>query len=315
MRKDYIKNLVLVLYNIQVKRSVVMIKTDALVIGKGPAGIQAAVYMKRGNIDPIVIGKGIGASEQARVIDNYYGFETIGGPELVLRGIAQAEALGIPVISDEVLSITYDTEGFVVKTTTETYLALTVLIATGSHRNIPRVKRIRNYGGKGVSYCAVCDGFFYRKKTVAVIGSADYAASEAAELVEIAEKVVILTNDEPVTGTFDPRCEIITDKVISVYGEGKVQGVELETGQLELDGIFVAIGSASSTDLATKMGIEVQNGRLIVNEEMETNIPGIYAAGDCIPGVQQIAKAVSDGCIAGYAMIAAVRAKRREANK
>ncbi|QIK70594.1 NAD(P)/FAD-dependent oxidoreductase [Erysipelothrix sp. HDW6C] len=288
-----------------------MIKTDALIIGKGPAGIQAAVYLKRGNVDPLVIGKGIGASEQARVIDNFYGFPSIGGPELIERGIDQAEQLGIPVISDEVVSIAFDEAGYSVRTTTETYQAMSVLIATGSHRNIPRIKKIRNYNGKGVSYCAVCDGFFYRKKTVAVIGSADYAASEAAELVEIAEKVYVLTNGEAPTGNFDPRCEIITDKVIAVYGEEKVGGVELEKATLDLDGIFIAIGLASSTDLATKLGVEVQNGRLVVDEEMATNLPGLYAAGDCTPGVQQIAKAVSDGCIAGYAMIAYIRHKKR----
>lgn len=288
-----------------------MIKTDALIIGKGPAGIQAAIYLKRGNVDPMVIGKGIGASEQARVIDNYYGFESIGGPELVELGIKQAEALDIPVISDEVVSIAYDADGFIVKTSQESYLAMTLLLATGSHRNMPRIKKIRNYSGKGVSYCAVCDGFFYRQKAVAVIGSGDYAASEAAELVELAETVYVLTNGEAITGTFDSRCVIIEEKVKSVLGDELVSGVELETRELDLDGIFIAIGSASSTDLAVKLGLEVSMGRLVVDEEMQTNIPGIYAAGDCTPGVQQIAKAVSDGCIAGYAMIAAIRAKKR----
>lgn len=290
-----------------------MKQVEALVIGKGPAGVQAAIYMKRGGVHPVVIGKDLGAGEQARTVENYYGFETVGGGELVEIGIRQAQALDIPVITDEVVSIAYDPDGFIVKTTQEIYKAWTVLLATGSHRNMPRIKKIRNYTGKGVSQCAVCDGFFYRGKNVAVIGSGEYAASEAAELLELCQSVVVMTNGEPITGSFDPRCIINTEKVISVYGETKVEGLETESGNIPFDGIFIAMGSASSTDLATKLGIEVQNGRIIVNEEMETPIPGLYAAGDCIPGVQQVVKAAADGCIAGYAMIATVRAHKRKA--
>lgn len=285
---------------------------EALVIGKGPAGIQAAVYMKRGGVNPVVIGKDLGAGEQARLVENFYAFESIGGAELVELGIKQAQALDIPVITDEVVSIAYDGVYYVVKTTQETFRAWTVLLATGSHRNMPRIRKIRNYAGKGVSQCAVCDGFFYRNKTVAVIGSGEYAASEAEELLALCKRVVVMTNGETVEGNFDPRCEFIHDKVDAVYGDPTVEGLVVGDENVPFDGIFIAMGSASSTDLATKLGIEVQNGRIIVNDEMETAMPGLYAAGDCIPGVQQVVKAAADGCIAGYAMIATVRAKKRE---
>ncbi|MEG0328026.1 MAG: NAD(P)/FAD-dependent oxidoreductase [Erysipelothrix sp.] len=289
-----------------------MIETDALIIGKGPAGIQASVYLKRGNVDPIVIGKGYGASEQAEVIDNFYGFTSIGGVELIERGIDQARSLGIDVADDEVTSISFDGEGYVVTTINEEYRAMSLMLATGSHRNVPRIRKIRNYAGKGVSYCAVCDAFFYRNKTVAVVGSAEYAAHEASELVEIVDKVYVLTNGEALTGTFDERCVIIDKKVKSVYGDEKVEGVEFEDqSTLELEGIFVAIGSATSTDLANKLGVYVENGRIVVNAEMETNLPGLYAAGDCTPGVQQIARAVSDGCVGGMNMISYIRNKKR----
>ncbi|CAM4277164.1 NAD(P)/FAD-dependent oxidoreductase [Erysipelothrix inopinata] len=289
-----------------------MIETDALIIGKGPAGIQASVYLKRGNVDPIVIGKGYGASEQAEVIDNFYGFTSIGGVELIERGIEQARSLGIDVVDDEVTSISFDGEGYVVTTINEEYRAMSLMLATGSHRNVPRIRKIRNYAGKGVSYCAVCDAFFYRNKTVAVVGSAEYAAHEASELVEIVDKVYVLTNGEALSGTFDERCVIIDKKVKSVYGNEKVEGVEFEDqSTLELEGLFVAIGSATSTDLANKLGVYVENGRIVVNAEMETNLPGLYAAGDCTPGVQQIARAVSDGCVGGMNMISYIRNKKR----
>lgn len=289
-----------------------MIETDALIIGKGPAGIQASVYLKRGNVDPIVIGKGYGASEQAEVIDNFYGFTSIGGVELIERGIEQARSLGVDVVDDEVTSISFDGEGYVVTTIHEEYRAMSLMLATGSHRNVPRIRKIRNYAGKGVSYCAVCDAFFYRNKTVAVVGSAEYAAHEASELVEIVDKVYVLTNGEALSGTFDERCVIIDKKVKSVYGNEKVEGVEFEDqSTLELEGLFVAIGSATSTDLANKLGVYVENGRIVVNAEMETNLPGLYAAGDCTPGVQQIARAVSDGCVGGMNMISYIRNKKR----
>lgn len=288
-----------------------MKETDALIIGKGPAGIQAAVYLKRGNVNTTVIGKDLGASETARDIDNFYGFTSIGGVELVQRGIDQALELGIDVVTDEVLSIAFDGERYTVETIQETYQAMSVLLATGSHRNIPRIRKIRNFNGRGVSYCAVCDAFFYRGKTVAVVGSAEYAAHEAAELVEIAAKVYVLTNGEPITGQFDSRCIIVEDKLKTVVGDEKVTGIETETEILACDGIFVAIGSASSTDLANKLGVGVENGRILVNENMETNMPGLYAAGDCTFGVQQIAKAVGDGCIAGMNMISYIRGIKR----
>lgn len=288
-----------------------MKKTEALVIGKGPAGIQAAVYCQRGNIETTVIGKDYGASETAREIDNYYGFTSIGGVDLIERGIDQAKQLGIDVVTDEVVGITFEGDGYRVTTVKEEYTARSVLIATGAQRSIPRVRKIRNFHGKGVSYCAVCDAFFYRGKTVAVIGSGDYAAHEASELVEVAETVYVLTNGEEPTGQFDSRCKIVTDRLKMVVGEERVTGIETESTVISLSGIFVALGSASSTDLAYKLGCATESGRIVVDENMQTNLPGLYAAGDCVFGVQQIAKAVGDGCIAGMNMVSYIRALKR----
>ena len=290
-----------------------MIECDALIIGKGPAGIQAALYMYRANINPVVIGKDLGASEQAQIVDNFYGYPSIRGPELIEIGIAQAETIGITVTTDEVLSITYDDEKFIVKTVNEVYKVISVLLATGTQRNIPRVRKIRNYHGKGVSYCAVCDAFFYRQKVVGVLGHAEYAAHEASELVEICDQVYVFTDGLEPTGNFDERCIIVKEKSLEVCGDGKVEGFITEQNQYDLDGLFVALGSASSTDIATQIGLEVAHGRIIVNDQQETMIPGLYAAGDCTPGPQQIAKAVSDGCIAGMNMVGYIRKfKRRQ---
>ena len=288
-----------------------MIKTDAFILGKGPAGIQASLYIKRSNIDPVVVGKDIGMCVKARTVENYYGIDSISGPDLVALGIKQATELGVTVETDEVVSIAYDGEGFVVKTQNETYHAMTFLFASGTHRTVARIKNINKFEGMGVSYCAVCDAFFYRGKTVAVIGDGDYAASEAQELLAVAEKVYVLTDGKEPVGNFDSRVEIITDKILEVAGETKLEKVLFGDRELAVDGVFVALGTASSTDLAQKLGVQTDSNRIVVNENKETNIPGMYAAGDCTPGIQQIAKAVGDGCVAGMNMASYIRKKKR----
>ncbi|NLW15405.1 MAG: NAD(P)/FAD-dependent oxidoreductase [Erysipelothrix sp.] len=288
-----------------------MIKTDIFILGKGPAGIQAAIYAKRANVNPIVVGKDLGMCVKADVLENYYGVDLTNGTQLVEKGIEQAESLGIEVVSDEVLTLSFTGESFIVKTKEETYEAKTFLFASGLHRNVARVKNIMKYEGKGVSYCAVCDAFFYRNKSVAVLGHSDYAASEANELIEIVDKVTVFTNGETPTGNFDSRIEIITDKVVEVSGEDKIEMIHTDKEQYSVSGVFVALGTASSTDLAKKVGLVIEKNRIVVNEDMETNIPGLYAAGDCTPGYQQIAKAVGDGCVAGMNMAMYVRKLRR----
>lgn len=288
-----------------------MKETDIFILGKGPAGIQASIYAKRANLEPLVVGKDLGMCLKAKTVENFYGTETITGTELVEKGITQAENLGIEVVSDEVVSLSFGEDGFIVKTLNEIYLAKTFLFASGTHRNVARIRGINRYEGKGVSYCAVCDAFFYKNKTVAVLGHSEYAASEVSELVEVCDRVYVLCNGQKVDAEFDERAIIIEDKVIEVSGEDKIEKVHLENQELEVSGIFVALGTASSTDLAQKIGVAIEKDRILVNENMETNIPGLYAAGDCTPGYQQIAKAIGDGCVAGMSMAQYVRRLRR----
>lgn len=289
-----------------------MVQTELVIIGKGPAGIQASIYSQRAGVKTTVIGKDIGMCEKARHVQNFFGFESITGPELVEKGVQQAIKLGVPVIVDEVISLGFDGTYFEVKTKTESYQALSVLLASGAHRNVPRIRNINSFEGKGVSYCAVCDAFFYRKKRVCVIGHGDYAANEANELLSVSDTVYVLTDGQEPTGDFSPNVTIIKDKIKSIVGENKVSGVEFENETLDVEGVFVALGSASSMDLAQKMGIEVENNRIVVNQSQETNVPGLYAAGDCTLGVQQIAKAIGDGCTAGMNIAVYVRNRKRE---
>ena len=271
-----------------------------VIIGQGPAGISAALYAVRGGADVTIIAKDNGALAKADLIQNYYGFENgISAEELIERGIKQAENLGVHFIRDEIASIEFGENGYIVKTIGGELEAGAVIIACGIARNVPPIRNIDTFEGKGVSYCAICDGFFFRGKKVAVIGSGKYALSEYGVLKNIIEDVTICTNGE--APAFDAAgTQVNTRKIASFEGKENIAEIVFADGTRQpIDGVFVACGSAGAFELSKKLGLEMAGNKIAVNEKRETNIPGIYAAGDCIPGLQQIAKAVYDGMVAG----------------
>ena len=210
-------------------------------------------------------------------------------------------------MEEEVIGINYRGD-FNVTTTTNQYTAKAVILATGSPRASVRIPNLKELEGRGVSYCAICDAFFYRKKIVGVLGHGDYAAQEAHELVNVAEQVIVFTNGLEPSGHFDERVKFVKTKVKKIIGTDRLQAIQLEDdSEVEVAGLFIALGSASATDLALKIGALVENNKIIVDEKQMTNVPGLFAAGDCTPGIMQIAKAVGDGCVAGLESIAFVR--------
>lgn len=280
---------------------------DVIVLGKGPAGIQAAVYIKRANLNVLVIGKDGGALSKTDKIGNYFGFTQISGPELLEEGFKHAKALNIELIDEEVTGISFGLD-FEVTTTKNSYHSKAVILATGSPRATIRIPNLKELEGKGVSYCAICDAFFYRKKIVGVLGHGDYAAQEAHELVNVAEQVVVFTNGLEPVGHFDSRVKFVKNKIKNLVGTDRLQAVTLDDeSTVDVSGLFIALGSASATDLALKIGALVENNKIIVDEKKQTNVPGLFAAGDCTPGIMQIAKAVGDGCVAGLESIAFIR--------
>src|SRR5665647_2087076 len=282
---------------------------DVIIIGKGPAGISAAIYLKRANIDVLVIGKGKGSLEKAEAIENYYGFvEPINGSELLSRGIAQAERLGVEILSDEVVGIKQE-EGFVVETSHSEYKAKVILLATGMSRAGLKVKGFESLSGKGISFCAVCDGFFYRNKALAVIGNGDYAASEIADLNNFTQDIKLFTNGLDIT-TKKLSAEQVTvsEKILEIKGQDHVEAIITDNGEYPVDGIFVALGTASATDFAKSLGALTEGINLIVNENFMTTVDGIFAAGDCIGGFWQVSKSVSDGANASKHIIKYLKA-------
>ncbi len=286
---------------------------DVIVIGKGPAGISAAIYLKRAGIDVLVLGKDLGALERSEKIENFYGLdEPLSGKEIVEKGIAQAESFGVEVVTDEVTSITKE-ENFIVSAVGKTYEAKAMLIATGKSRTSVDIKGFEEFKGKGISFCAVCDGFFYRNKKIAVIGNGDYAMNEINELRNFTKDIILFTDDKKLTTEFLPQgVPICTDKITELYGDDKIKGITAGNTNYDVDGVFVAIGTASASDFAMKMGVFTENQNIIVDENYMTNIDGLYSAGDAIGGFLQIAKAISDGAHASRSIIKYIKNKNKE---
>ena len=279
---------------------------DVIIVGSGPAGISAGLYTKRANLETLIISKGMGTLEKVGNIENYYGLEkNTNGAKLQQIVEKQAKSLGIEIKKEEVMQIEYDTN-FIVKTLNHTYEAKTVILATGSNRKTLNIKGIKEFEGKGVSYCATCDAFFFRNKNVGILGSKEYALHEAQTLLPIAKSVTMLTNgDKPVEKRLE-GLKIEEKKIREFRGIEKIEEIEFEDDtKKKIDGVFVAIGTASSSDLARKLGVKIEEktNNIVVNEKMETNMPGLYACGDCIGGTLQIAKAVYEGMIAGMSVI------------
>lgn len=279
---------------------------DVIVVGSGPAGISASLYTKRANLETLIISKGIGILEKVKEIENYYGLDLdMNGVKLQQIGEKQAENLGIKIKKEEVMQIEYDTN-FKVKTLNHIYEAKTIILATGSNRKTLNIKGIKELEGKGVSYCATCDAFFFRGKDVGVLGSKEYALHEAQSLLPIAKSVTMFTNGEELVEKRTEGLEVEQKKIRELRGIERIEEIEFEdNSKKKIDGMFIAIGNASSSDLARKLGVKLEEktNNIIVNEKMQTNIPGLYACGDCTGGLLQIAKAVYEGMVAGMSII------------
>ena len=272
---------------------------DTIIIGCGPAGVSAAVYLKRFNREVCVIGTDNTTLNVAHQIDNYYPFSGISGKELFDLGIKQLKDLNIDLIKEVVTSIEYFGH-FIIKTTENTYEAKRVILATGKARNKLKIKNAKEYEAKGLSYCATCDGFFYRNQKIGIIGSGSAMMHELDFLKNISNDITIFTDGEELSLE---GFNVVKEKLISFYGEDYLEGVETTLTKYPLDGMFVAIGDASTFDFIKHLGINTdEKNNIIVDENYTTNIKNLYAIGDAIGGVLQIAKAVYDGMMVAHSI-------------
>lgn len=278
-------------------------------MGQVQQGYQQAYIRGRANLKTLILYSDESTLEKTGKIENYYGFtEGITGKQLYETGINQAKNIGIEVKKEEVTNISIEENGFNVLTSKEIYNTKAVILATGNKKNKPNIQGIEEFEGKGISYCAVCDGFFYRNRNVSVLGSGNYAISETNDLINIAENITILTNGEKAPEFRADNVKIATKEIKQIHGNQKVEEVEFKDGtKLKTEGIFIAQGVAGGLEFAKKLGILTGKDKIIVNENMETNIKGLYACGDCTGGTLQIAKAVHEGMQAGMSTIKYIR--------
>lgn len=273
---------------------------DVIVVGGGPAGVSAAIYLKRFKLNVAIIMKDSGTLGKTDHIENYYGFvEPITGKELFENGINQAKRLEIPVYTEEVLGIEYfDT--FTVKTTFGEHEAKAVLLATGANRSSLRVKGFNDFVGKGISFCAVCDGFIYRGKHIAIVGSGDFMLEELDVLRNFSDNITVFTDNQPLEEELE-GVKVVTSKVTEIKGTEKIETIVTKDGEYDVDVLFVAMGTPSAADFALRMGAFTDKNDIVVDKHLMTNIPGLFAAGDCIGGGWlQIVKAASDGSLAAF---------------
>ncbi len=273
---------------------------DVIIIGGGPAGASAAIYLQRFKLKTLIIMKDMGALAKTQHLDNYYGFEeTISGPELFKRGINQAKRLGSTVLEEEVLSIDYF-DDFTVKTTKGEHRSKVLLLATGSAKANLKIKGFNDFIGKGISYCAICDGFIYRNKKIGIIGNKEFMLEELETLRNFSKELTVFTDGMDLEVKVEEP--VVNDKIIEIKGDEVVNKIVTENAAYDVDALFVAIGTPSAADFALRMGAFIENNYIVVDDKYMTNIPGLFAAGDCIGGLFQIVKAASEGAEAAIAI-------------
>jgi thioredoxin reductase (NADPH) len=293
---------------------------DVIIIGSGPAGYTAAIYAARAQLNPLVIASSVepgGELMKTTEVENYPGFpEGLMGPDLMANFQAQAERFGAEILFDDVIEVDLKGDVKIVKTGMgETYEAKTVIISTGAAYRELGLPNEKALSGHGVSWCATCDGFFFREKTIAVVGGGDSAMEEANFLTKFASKVYVIHRRDTLKASkimqqrsFDnPKIEFIWNSgVVELKGDGKLEAVVLEdtlTGErteMALDGLFIAIGNDPRVSLVENQ-VELTEDRFIRvdGRSSKTSLPGVFAAGDVIdPTYRQAITAAGSGCVA-----------------
>ena len=269
---------------------------DIAIIGCGPAGLSAGINARQRGKEAVVFGYGIQSSPlyKAKEVDNHAGMEKLSGKEMLERFLHHAQEKGVSFVQKRVIQIFDQGDGFLINAENEFYEAKTVVLALGMQKGKPMAGE-EALLGKGVSYCATCDGMLYRGKTVVLIGQTQEAEEDLRFLSQLCQKVYYL----PEYSGFENILEnvtVIKGKALSIEGEEQVSGFVTDTQKYSCDGVFIIRQSVPLGALI--YGLEINNGHIQVNQAMQTNLSGVFAAGDCVGLPYQVSKAVGEGLIA-----------------
>src|SRR5215210_2576978 len=292
---------------------------NVIIIGSGPAGYTAAVYAARASLHPLVFEGSVtagGALMNTTEVENFPGFrDAIMGPALMDEMRAQAERFGAELVADDILEVDLAGEVKTVRTATDTYTARSVVLATGSGYRKLGLPNEEELSGRGVSWCATCDGFFFREQHIAVVGGGDSAIEEATFLTRFGSKVTLIHRRGELRASkimqerafADPKLEIVWNKVVEeIRGDDRLEGVTLrdtvtgETSELAATGLFIAIGHDPRSELLTgQVDLDDEGYVLVEQPSTATNLPGVFAAGDLVDHhYRQAVTAAGTGCAA-----------------
>ena len=291
-------------------------KYDVIIVGGGPAGLSAGIYTARARLNSLLVERGAvgGQIINTEWVENYPGIESIGGIELTMVMQKQAEKFGLETVIADVTGMVVKGKEKLVKTTKGEFVAKAVIITGGSERQKLGIPGEAEYTGKGVSYCATCDGAFFRDKQVAVVGGGNAAITEALELTKFASKISVIHRRDELRATkilqekafAEPKIEVLWDTVIdeitgeTFVGKLKVHNVKTdEKSDLDVSGVFMAVGFKPNTGYLKDVLELDAIGSIVASDKMETSVPGIYAAGDIRSNsIRQVIAAAGDGAVA-----------------
>lgn len=288
---------------------------EVIVIGTGPAGISASIYTSRAKLSTLIIGKPEeGALYKAKLVENYFGFaKGVGGKTIVEDAMKQTQRFGTKFVRGEAVNATKGDDGtFTVKMEDGTlFLGKNLIITTGKAYKILGAPNEEKLSGKGVHYCATCDGYAYQKKKVVVVGHSNLAAEEATVLQAYTKDITIVSNgldfsmsDFMLKQLKKNKVVMRKDKIKDVVGTKKLEGLALADGStLKCDGAFMALGRVSATSFATKLGITTKNNDIVIDRDGHTDVEGVFAGGNCTGGNAQAANSVGEGANAALSVI------------
>jgi len=291
---------------------------DIIIIGAGPAGLTAAMYCARAKMKTLIIGDMVpgGQTMLTDRIENYPGFESISGMDLMMNMYKQVEKLNVLIVTKKATEILQDENGFIIKTKTENFKALAVIIATGATYKHLGVKGEKEFGGRGVSYCGVCDAPFFKDKEIAIIGGGDTAVYEAVYLLKFASKLHIIHRRDRLRATKimqdkvlqNPKTKVHWESVLEeIAGNRTVESIRIknvkteESTEVKVDGVFIFVGINPLSDIAKEIVTIDNKGYVLTDQQMHTSCKGVFACGDVRSKIlRQVSTAVGEAATAAF---------------